>query len=71
MQVYWLPVEQRIKYKTDCLCYQIITGTAPQYLAELVQICITSFSDERTLRIPTFKERQHGGRAFCFFAAQI
>ena len=28
------PIEQRIKYKTVCLCYQIITGTSPQYLAD-------------------------------------
>ena len=25
----WLPIEQRIKCNTFCLCYQIIIGTAP------------------------------------------
>ena len=60
-QLHWLPLEQRIKYKTSCLCYQIITGTAPQYLADLVQSCVPSrflrsSSDDRTFRIPTFKE---------------
>ena len=30
-QLHWLPTEQRIKYKMACLCYQIISGTAPQY----------------------------------------
>ena len=28
-QLHWLPIEQRIKYKIACLCYQIITGAAP------------------------------------------
>ena len=28
-QLHWLSIEQRIKYKTACLCYQLITGTAP------------------------------------------
>ena len=56
-QLHWLPIEQRIEYKTSCLCYQIITGTAPQYLADLVQIYVLSrslrsSSDDRTFRIP-------------------
>ena len=41
-QLQWLPIEQRIKYKTACLCCQIIISTAPQYLDELVQIYIHS-----------------------------
>ena len=75
-QLHWLPIEQIIKYKIVCLCHQIITGTAPQYLAELVQIYIPSrslrsSSDDRTFRIPFFKRKQHGGRAFCFSAVQM
>ena len=71
----WLPIEQRIKYKTACLCYQIITGTAPQYLAELVQNhvpsrSLRSSSDDRNFHILTFKRKQHGGHSFCFSAAQ-
>ena len=74
-------------YKMACLCYQIITGTALQYLAELVQIYVPSrslhsSSDDRTFCIPFlqrvrhqftyfFKRKQHGGRAFCFSAVQI
>ena len=27
-QLHWLPIEQKIKYKIACLCYQNITGTA-------------------------------------------
>ena len=28
------PIEQKSKHETVGLCYQIFTGTAPQYLAE-------------------------------------
>ena len=75
-QLHWLPIEQKIKYKIACLCYQSIIGTALQYLAELVQIYIPSRSlrsslDDRTFHIPFFKRKQHGGRAFCFSAVKI
>ena len=77
-QLHWLPIEQKIKYKIACLCYQNITGTAcPSVLGcELVQIYIPSrslrsSSDDRTFRIPVFKRKQHGGRVFCFSAFQI
>ena len=74
-QQHWLPIEQKIKYKTSCLCYRIITGTAPQYLIDLVQIYVPSrslhsSSDDRTFHIPTFRRKQHGGWAFCFSAVQ-
>ena len=73
-QLHWLPIEQIIKYKIACLCYQIITGTAPQYLAELVQILsrsLRSSSDDKTFRIPLFKRKQHDGRAVSFSTVQI
>ena len=46
-----------------------------QCWAELVPIYVPfitlrSSSDDRTFRIPTFKRKQHGGRALCFSAAQ-
>ena len=40
---HWLPVEARITYKLCTLMYRIFNGTAPQYLAELCQLC----SDDR------------------------
>jgi len=42
-QLHWLPVEARITYKLCTLMYRIFNGTAPQYLAELCQLC----SDDR------------------------
>ena len=33
-QLHWLPISERIKYKTACMCYNAITGSAPSYLSE-------------------------------------
>ena len=73
--LHWLPIEQRIKYKSACLCYNIISGTAPKYLSELFHLYVPSrslrsSSDTRIFRIPHYKRKQHGGRAFATVAAQ-
>ena len=63
------------KFFAGKLFIQIISGTAPQYLAELVHIYILSrslhsSSNDRTFCIPTFKRKEHGGQAVCFSAGQ-
>ena len=73
-ELHWLPIEQRIKYKTSCLCYHIISDTAPQYLSDLMNIYVPSRSlrssaDTKTFRIPKYKRQTHGGRAFTVSAA--
>ena len=45
-QLHWLPVSERIKYKTARMCYNSITGSAPSYLSELLQL----YSPSRSLR---------------------
>ena len=30
-QLHWLPISERIKYKTACMCYNAITGSAPSF----------------------------------------
>ena len=37
-QLHWLPISERIKYKTACMCYNAITGSAPSYLSELLHL---------------------------------
>ena len=34
-QLHWLPISERIKHKTACMCYNVITGSVPSYLSEL------------------------------------
>ena len=74
-ELHWLPVEQRIKYKSACLCYSVVNGFAPKYLSELFHIYVPSrslrsSSDTKTFRIPHYKRKQHGGRAFATVASQ-
>ena len=45
-QLQWLPISERIKYKTACMCYNAITGSAPSYLSELLHL----YSPPRSLR---------------------
>ena len=39
-QLHWLPISERIKYKTACMCYNEITGSAPSYLSELLYFTV-------------------------------
>ena len=69
IDLHWLPIDRRIQFKTSCICYNIITGTAPNYLSELFQIYVPSRSlrsaaDNRLFVVPRFNRTKHGGRAF-------
>ena len=44
-QLHWLPVSERTKHKTTCMCYNAITGSAPSYLSELLHL----YSPSRSL----------------------
>ena len=35
--LHWLPVTHRIQYKISTICFSYISGTAPQYLSDLLQ----------------------------------
>ena len=37
-ELHWLPVRQRIHFKLGCLMYKSLSGQAPQYLADDVQL---------------------------------
>ena len=37
-QLHCFPISERIKYKTVCMCYNAITGSAPSYLSELLHL---------------------------------
>ena len=74
--LHWLPVEQRITYKTCCLCFKAISGTAPQYLTELLHVytpsrTLRSSADTRLLKVQRFSRKQHGARSFACSAPQL
>ena len=64
-QLHWFPISERIKYKTACMCYNAITGSAPSYLSELLHLYspsrpLRSSSDTRMLKIQRFNRKTHG-----------
>ena len=53
--LHWLPVSRRIEYKICTLCYNVVSGTAPPYLSELLHL----YTPSRSLR------SSHDMRVFC------
>ena len=43
-ELHWLPISERIKYKTACMCYNAITGSTPSYFSELLHLYSPSLS---------------------------
>ena len=75
-QIHWLPIFERIKYKTACMCYNAITGSAPFYLSELLHLyspsrSLRSSSDTRMLKLQSFNHKTHGFRTFSHFGPHI
>ena len=75
-QLHWLPISERIKYKTAYMCYNAITGSAPSYLSELQRLyspsrSLRSSSDTRMLKIQRFNRKTHGFRTFSHFGPHI
>ena len=75
-QLHWLPVSERIKYKTACMCYNATTGSAPSYLSELLRLyspsrSLRSSSDTRMLKIQRSIRKTHGFRTFSHFGPHI
>ena len=35
-ELHWLPIEQRITYKLCVVMYSVVTGTAPDYISDMV-----------------------------------
>ena len=75
-QLHWLPISERIKYKTACMCYNSITGSAPSYLSELLQLyspsrSLRSSSHTRILKLRRFNRTFHGFRSVSYFDSHI
>src|SRR4029434_4629649 len=58
IDLHWLPVAARIKFKSLMLAYRVLAGSAPNYLNALVRANVTSrtlrSSSERRLALPSF-----------------
>ena len=86
-QLHWLPISERIKYKTACMCYTKLHVCVIQlshwfctllesYLSELPQLyspslSLCSSSDTRMLKLLCFNRKTHGFRSFSYFGPHI
>ena len=71
-----LPISERIKYKTACMCYNAITDSAPSYFSELLHHyspshSLRSSSNTRMLKIQRFNRKTHDFRTFSHFGPHI
>ena len=74
--LHWLPIEQRIKYKAACICYSVVSGTAPAYISELLHAyspsrTLRSSSDTRLFQIPRYRRKTHAFRSFAHFGPSL
>ena len=69
--LHWLPVTHRIQYKISTICFSSISGTAPQYLSDLLQPYtparqLQSVSDIQTFVTSCVKTKTFGERSFSY-----
>lgn len=75
VQLHWLPVEARIKFKLAVLCHKVLQGKAPSYISSL----ISPYKPSRNLRscgtdlinIPRVNTKTYGEKAFSYAAPHI
>ena len=72
-QLHWLPVKQRILYKTALLTFKILKSKQPAYLHSFLQPAPLSNrrSSNKNLLIVPFIKSERGRRAFSFAAPTI
>ena len=74
--LHWLPVTHRIQYKISTICFNSISGTAPQYLSDLLQPYtparqLRSASDTRTFVTPSVNTKTFGERSFPYAGPSV
>eukprot|EP00745_Piridium_sociabile_P020377 TRINITY_DN313_c0_g1_i4.p1 TRINITY_DN313_c0_g1~~TRINITY_DN313_c0_g1_i4.p1 ORF type:complete len:508 (-),score=73.27 TRINITY_DN313_c0_g1_i4:117-1640(-) len=75
-ELHWLPISFRVEYKIATICYNIISGSAPPYLQELLQVytpsrSLRSSADTRTFHLPNRRKKHQGQRAFSYIGPVI
>ena len=63
-------------YKTTCLCFNAITSSTPAYLSDLLHLyspsrSLRSSADTHLLKIPLYKCKTKGDRAFYYFGPSV
>ena len=76
VDLHWLPVERRTEYKIATIRSNLITGTGPPYLSDLLELytpsrTLHSSAVTRIFRIPNRRKRFQGQRAFSFIGPSM
>ena len=71
LKLQWLPVTHRIQYKISTMYFSSVSGTAPQYLSDLLQPYtparqLRSASDTRMFVTPRVNTNIFGERSFSY-----
>ena len=74
--LHWLPISDRINYKLATLSFSVVSGTAPDYLSDLLHLYtpsrpLRSSSDTRILVPATVRTKTYGERSFSFQAPSV
>ena len=74
--LHWLPVTHHIQYKISTICFNSISGTAPQYLSDLLQLYtparqVRSASDARTFVTPRVNTKTFGERSVSYAGPSV
>ena len=74
--LHWLPVTHRVQYKISTICFNSISGTAPQYLSDLLQRYtparqLRSASDTRTFVTPRVNTKTFSERSFSYAGPSV
>jgi hypothetical protein len=71
-RLHWLPIQERIVFKTMVLTYKSINALAPPYMSSLIQKYFPKKNlrslDAKLLQVPRANTRGFGDRAFSIFA---
>ncbi|KAK7098126.1 hypothetical protein V1264_002486 [Littorina saxatilis] len=71
--LHWLPITKRIEYKLSSLSFAVVSGSAPEYFSELLNLYtpsrqLRSAADTRLFRLPTVQTKTCGERSFAYQA---
>ena len=71
----WLPVEQRMVFKTAVSTFRCLNDSVPVYLSEMVELNQPTrelrSKNSRTIVPPPYRLAKYGGRSFTFAAPSI
>ena len=76
-ELHWLPVRERIIYKTAVMCYKCLNDRAPNYLSQLLELHVPALRHLRsggdTLKLvkPSTKYKSYGNHSFSYFGPHI